>query len=80
MGKLKTRKEWAEAFGVSYQTMQLALRRDVKGRRLPNHTFDEDTARDALIKYYVDRRMYYLRNAREIKQVMDYIRQKEIDP
>lgn len=78
MGTMKTRKEWAHAFGVTYQTMQLALKMDVKGRRLHNHLFDEDTARDALVKHYADKRMFYLRKAQELKEIMDYIRQKEV--
>lgn len=75
---MKTRKEWAHAFGVDYVVMQQALRRQVKGRRIPNHLFDEDTARDALVKLYGDRRMTYLRKAQQLETIMDYIRQKEI--
>lgn len=75
---MKTRKEWAHAFGVDYAVMQQALRRDVQGRRLPNHLFDEDTARDALVKYYADRRMIYLRKAQQLETVMNYITNKQV--
>ena len=74
----RTRKEWAHAFGVEYQVMANALRSVTKGRRIPNHTYDEDTARDALVKYYGDQRMKHLMRAQRIEQRMQEVRDKEV--
>lgn len=74
----RTRKEWAHAFGVEYQVMANALRSVTKGRRIPNHTYDEDTARDALVKYYGDQRMRILMRAQKYERLMNEIRERVI--
>ena len=81
MNEKRTRKEWAYAFGVDYQIMAKALRsmKQSKGKRMPGQIFDEDTARDALVKYYADQRMEYLMKAQRIEQRMDAIRTKVIE-
>lgn len=78
--KGRTRKEWAHAFGVDYQTMTNALHRaSPPDRRIPNCLFDEATARSALVKYYADRRMRYLMKAQRIEQRINEIREKVIE-
>lgn len=76
----KTRKEWAAAFGVDYQIMAVALRGmgRSKGKRMPGLIFDEDTARDALVKYYADRRMRYLMKAQQLEQRINEVREMVI--
>ena len=76
----KTRKEWAHAFGVDYQIMAVAMRgaQKSKGKRMPGQIFDEDTARDALVKYYGDRRMRHLAKAQQLEQRMNEVREMVI--
>ena len=61
MSDKRTRKDWALAFGVSYQIMADAIARKIPDKRQRESTFDEKTARDALIGYYAWQRERRLR-------------------
>lgn len=74
----RTRKEWALAFGVSYQIMAKAVARKFPDMRQRESTFDEKTARDALIGYYAWQRERRLRNVRELDAKVEEIRYKNV--
>lgn len=74
----RTRKEWALAFGVSYQIMADAIARKIPDKRHRESTFDERTARDALIGYYAWQRERRLRKVRELDAKVEEIRYKNV--
>lgn len=74
-----TRKEWANVYGVDYQTMTNALHRYADhGQRIPNQLFDGETVRGALVKYYTDRRMKHLERAERLGALIETIRTREL--
>lgn len=78
MSDKRTRKEWALAFGVSYQIMAAAIARKYPDKRQRESVFDEKDARDALIGYYAWQREMRLRKVRELDAIIETIRYKNV--
>ena len=66
-------------YGVDYQTLSNALHRySDHGQRIPNQSFDGETVRSALVKYYADRRMKHLERVARLDAMIETIRAKEL--
>ena len=82
MSSKKTRRAWAEVYGVPYGVMAEALRDYAFRERLPRglsgDMFDGETVQNALVQHYAAKRDRHLREAGRINQIINDIRDRGI--
>lgn len=82
MSGKKTRRAWAEAYGVPYGVMAEALRDYAFRERLPRglsgEMFDGETVQNALVQYYAAKRDRRMREAYYYNQIINDIRDRGI--
>lgn len=75
-----TRKDWARRFNVPYQILANALRGIQPLKRMPGFLFDEQEVRDALYRYYAQKRDSYQAKAAGMDRLARFYTECKLNP